>query len=236
MIKISPPATPAGSQERKILQLYSYLFQMSEQLNAALSNLEGGSEKGKTAETAPAAAAYTAASNPGNNRDFETLRAMIVKTADVVEAQMDVLTAELRGSYVAKSEFGQYTVETQNKITATSEAITQQYTRMEMITDELDSKVKAINGYIKAGILDEDKDEDEEDIVGIEVGEVNNSNFKARFTSKQLSFLQNGEVVAYISNKRLHITEAEIKKNLKIGNFQIDGSDNGFTIRYVGPE
>lgn len=34
MIKISPPATPAGSQERKILQLYSYLFQMSEQLNA----------------------------------------------------------------------------------------------------------------------------------------------------------------------------------------------------------
>lgn len=92
MIKISPPATPAGSQERKILQLYSYLFQMSEQLNAALNNLEGGAEKGKTAGSAAVNPVYTAASNPGNDKEFETLRAMIVKTADVVEAQMDVLT------------------------------------------------------------------------------------------------------------------------------------------------
>lgn len=228
MIKISPPATPAGSQERKILQLYSYLFQMSEQLNAALNNLEGGAEKGKTAGSAAVNPVYTAASNPGNDKEFETLRAMIVKTADVVEAQMDVLTAELRGSYVAKSEFGQYTVETQNKITATSDEIKQQYKRLETTTDGINEQVKEIGGYIKTGVFDD------EDDGGIEIGETKDSNFKARFTPKKLSFLQNGEEVAYISNKRLYITEAEIKKNLKIGNFQIDGSGGGFTIRYVG--
>ena len=230
MIKISPPAMPAGSEERKILQLYSYLFQMSEQLNAALINIDNNEKNEQNAGKAIAAGVYTAASNPGNNKEFETLRAMIVKTADVVEAQMDVLTAELRGSYVAKSEFGQYTVETQNKITAASDAITQQYKRLETTTDGINEKVKEINGYIKTGVFDD------EDTVGIEIGETKDSNFKARFTPKKLSFLQNGEEVAYISNKMLHITEATIKKTLKIGNFQIDGSDDGFTIRYIGAE
>lgn len=129
---------------------------------------------------------------------------------------------------MAKSEFGQYTVETQNKITATSDEIKQQYKRLETTTDGINEQVKEIGGYIKTGIFDD------EDTVGIEIGETKDSNFKARFTPKKLSFLQNGEEVAYISNKRLYITEAEIKKNLKIGNFQIDGSGGGFTIRYVG--
>lgn len=51
---------------------------------------------------------------------------------------------------------------------------------------------------------------------GLELGKENNP-FLARLGTTKLSFLQDGVEIAYISNNRLYITEAEITNRLSIG-------------------
>lgn len=51
----------------------------------------------------------------------------------------------------------------------------------------------------------------------IELGRIGNS-FVARLSNEKLAFLQNNIEIAYISNNKLYITDAEVKNKLTIGN------------------
>ena len=56
----------------------------------------------------------------------------------------------------------------------------------------------------------------------------------ARFTAGRLSFYDKNDIeVAYISDYKLYITNAEIKGTLKLGAFLIDTS-KGFRLKWVG--
>lgn len=65
---------------------------------------------------------------------------------------------------------------------------------------------------------------------GLELGE-EGSSFKTRLSNKKLAFLQDELEVAYISNNKMYITEAEIKDGLKMG----QGGENGFFLWKQGP-
>ena len=51
----------------------------------------------------------------------------------------------------------------------------------------------------------------------IELGRVGNS-FVAKLSNEKLAFLQDNVEIAYISNNKLYITDAEVKNKLTIGN------------------
>lgn len=93
-----------------------------------------------------------------------------------------------------------------------------------------------VNARIKAGLLDY---ENEIPIFGLEVGQTNIIDgvevFRkyARFTANRLSFYDQNDIeVAYISDYKLHITNAEITGTLKLGAFLIDTS-NGLRLKFV---
>ena len=48
-----------------------------------------------------------------------------------------------------------------------------------------------------------------------------------KMINDRISFLENGNEVAYISNRRMYITDAEILKSLSIGNFAFTPRENG---------
>ena len=64
------------------------------------------------------------------------------------------------------------------------------------------------------------------DANGMELGKLNNR-FKAKLTNEKLSFLQDNAEVAYISNNKMYITDAEIRNNLILGNFSFVPRSNG---------
>jgi hypothetical protein len=103
--------------------------------------------------------------------------------------------------------------------------------------DRLDATIIATEAYIKSGELYE---EGGIPVYGVEVGQENTVNgvkvFRrfARFISNKLSFYdQNDTEVAYISDYKLYITNAEITGTLKLGSFIVDSS-RGFTIKWAG--
>ena len=112
---------------------------------------------------------------------------------------------------------------------------------IETLKNELNNIVYSIievNAHIKSGLLY--YDENEIPIYGLEIGQINIIdgvevfNKYARFTAGRLSFYdKNDTEVAYISDYKLYITNAEITGTLKLGAFLVD-TTYGFRLKYVG--
>ena len=245
------PPYPNGSVQQQLTQQYSYLFQMAQQLNLALGQLEGMGGGG----TGFASAARQAAGRTGSSKiekadeQYETLRSMIIKTAAQVEKTTQELTAQLKENYVATSDFGQYIATLSAYLEANPEALTQYYS----FCSDLAANVAAVDaafstykldteGYIRTGIVYYDGPAP---IYGVAVGQnlttteidgqqvVEQNNFRAVFTAQRLSFWQDSTEIAYVSNNRLYITNITVLDSISIGHWRMD-SGNGLAFKWIG--
>ena len=304
-VEIRLPNITGKTEKEQLLQLKSYLYQLSEQLQWAFDNIEttGGSGNGSyVVNQAPRA--YTPSSGSsggGTGVNFAELKALLIKSADIVDAYYEEIHKRLQGLYVAQSDFGTYAEATELLIEANSQSITQNYTNTQTLISEANGRIDGTNdavgdlssalstvnnrvgdaesaladakknindsiqdvsnsvslldelrlaaeadlqggideleidlfglkeivvgvtGYIKSGELY--KNNAGVPVYGIEIGQDVDapdgtkvfSKF-ARFISDRLSFFdKNGTEVAYISDEKLYIGQAEILTRLKIG-------------------
>ena len=225
---IQTPPQFGGDERQQLVQVRSYLYQLAETLNQNLNNLtlENFQPEAKTALVN-----VTKESEEAVKESAQTLKAMIIKTAALVEAQIDEINAKLQTDYVAQSEFGTYKLEAEAQLNMTAEGITQQYERLETITGTHEEYIVQTSGYIKTGIIG--VEEDGADMVGVEIGQEQGDGLRATFTSEKLAFWQNGVQVAWISNGQWSAREIDIRDKITLGNWRVD-STNGFTIRWVG--
>ena len=237
-----PPS--AAAQEK----LYSYLYQMAEQINVALTQVQTAE---LSEEQTQAVARIASAAAEKTTGQANALKSLIVKTANTIQAQMDELQASLRSTYLAISDFGTYQEELEGQIRATAEGVVQAYS--------YDAKIEALqqgmvafeafetstNQYIKTGLLF--VDEQGVPRYGVAVGEklttvtadgqevLTRTDLMSTFTSDRLSFWQGGVEVAYISSGMLVIGSAEIKTRLKVGNYALKRmADGSFGIIFEG--
>lgn len=238
MNPIRYPSLNATDDSGKLQQVSNYLFQLADQLNFALNAIgsDGGSGQVLYAKS------YS--SSDGSNADrenvatFNSIKSLIIKSADIVDAYYDEITKRLEGKYVAESEFGTFTEETAQDLIATSTSIEQLYQNIQEITDSvenLEHSLIGVDAHIKSGLLY--YDEDGVPIYGLEIGQKNEIdgvevfNKYARFTSDKLSFYdQNDTEVAYIGDYKLFITRAQITSSIQIGSFTEKVLFNGDTI------
>ena len=233
-IDLRPLNLTATTPEAKIAQIQSYLIQFTSQLQYALYSIEQ-QEK----EYAEKIEKKQKELNPEKDAEstFNSIKSLIIKSADIVNAYSEEINRELSGVYVAQSDFGIYSQETSRRIEENSQYTKDVFVNVQEISSSL-SEVEHIilepNAYIKSGELD--TDEEGRPIVGIEVGQTNDGVFSryARFTSERLSFFNNNGIeIAYVSGQKLYITEAEITGNLTLGKYEIDTSD-GLIFRWAG--
>lgn len=238
MISFRLPEINAPTADGQLRQLRSYLYQLTEQLNLAMQSVD---EEMSKQQIAISSAAESAESPEGKLKTFNSVKALIIKSADIINAYTDEITRQLDGQYVAQSEFGTYTETTSQQIAENSTSIVQLFQNLQTISDTVDSIEETsilVNAYIKTGIVD--YADDGAPVYGLEIGQTNTVDGEekfdkfARFSANRLSFFDNNEVeVAYISDYRLVITNAEIKGSLTLGKFKID-TTNGLAIKWVG--
>lgn len=236
---------PPSSIDKKT---YEYLFGMAQQLNIALNALD---ESNLSPEITAAISSGTKAGQEVAElpRQYQTLRTMIIKTADTITSEMERLSVSLEGTYVAKSDFGAYVQELSSYIEANPEALTQYYkfaSDLQANLDEVDVAFEtyktSTEGYIRTGIV---YYEGEIPVYGVAVGQnltsttidgeevIDRRDFRATFTAKKLSFWQDETEVAYVSNNKLNINEVDILNSMRLGNWDISTS-NGLAIKWVG--
>ena len=231
-------------------QVYAYLQEMSRQINFALQQLDAQIAPDSTSPNSVAKQAENAA-NATVTQQAQSLRALIVQTATEVHRFQDSLSQTLSEYYVARSEYGEYQQTIQQQIEALPTGIEQTFLESETITSLIDDSTEfktykeQTTGYIKTGLLWYDQGVTAK--VGVAIGQnlatktendqevldVTQMDFCATFVAQELAFWQSGVKVAYVSNNRLHISNADISGVMRIGDWEISHAD-GFTIRYVG--
>lgn len=239
-IDIRLPNITAKDEAGQLQQVKSYLHQLVEQLNWALMTIESGSSSSIVdTKGNPVSVATTDKDDPVST--FNDIKALIIKSAEIVNAYYEKINARLEGVYVAESDFGKYTVQTAHDIEVNSDAIEQAFDNIQVISSSVEgveNSLIEVKAYINSGLLY--YDDNGVPVYGLEIGQRTDVNGEetfnkyARFVANKLSFYdQNNNEVAYISDYKLYITHAEITGSLTLGAFRIQTS-RGFTLRYMG--
>ena len=238
-IDIRLPNITASTEEGKLQQLQSYMYQLVEQLNWALNTVEsaqGGNTSAVVYQQGEPSTAQEAEDT------FNSIKALIIKSADIVKAYETTIFSDFNGKYFAESDFGTYIEETNKKVEENSKGVTETYTRTEAIdsrVEGVEDELKTTNAYIRRGLLDNGE-------YGIEIGETSEDGIfrqYARFTSNQLSFHDiNGNEVAYIGSgdadksdtNCLYVRgKAVFLGEIHLGKYKTDSSD-GLAFTWIG--
>lgn len=260
MQNILPPPALQGDERAQLTQVYRYLFRLSEQLNVGLSALEQ--------QTAAVARPSGGALSPGGtdgeqfwteaDAQYNSLKSLIIKTANLVRAEMDQIVTNLGSEYVAVSEWGTYKEEVSREIVDTAKYTMENFEYNEEILNIpemaaiFDSYRIETTGYIKRGIIGFDEEnypilgiaigqelKHKEVTVGGEVYEVfDESKNMATYAADKLSFWVNGVEVAYLSNSELVVTRIIVSDSIQLGNWDIAvNAADGMTVqKRIGSE
>lgn len=237
-VDIRLPMITAQTEAGQLEQVKSYLYQLAEQLNWALETVEKQAEG--AVERAVVAAGTAEVKAPEST--FNSIKSLIIKSADIVNAYYEEINKKLVGEYVAESDFGTYKEETSQTITANSGSIDQLFKNVQTITTDIGkiTETMVTNAYIRSGELY--YDEDGVPIIGLEVGQRVEDNGEdkfnqfARFTASGMTFYDsNGNEAAYITDRKLYIRYAEILFSFIIGGFEDTVlSDYSVVTRWIG--
>lgn len=239
MMNIRLPNITAATEKEQLLQVKSYLHQLAQELNWALSTLESSSTAKDTGKKASSGSAVT---KEEMTTSFNELRSLIIKSAETVSAYYEAAEERYTSLYVAQSDFGTYKEEAEQRIVENSTSIEQIFTNLqEIITQNaLEHSKIDVSSNIRSGLLD--TDDNGVPVFGVEVGQrtaidgVEVFDKFARFTSDRLSFFdQNDNEVAYISDRKLYINHVEVKGTFHMGGFMDTVQSNGSIVtKWVG--
>ena len=244
-INLRLPNITESTPDGKLRQMQSYLYQVVEQLNWALNTLETGGNGSVVMQDKATTGSAGGEAQKDTAANFNELKALIIKSADIVNAYYEKINAKLIGKYVAQSDYGTFVEQTEGAFEATSKDVQQLYTDLQQIITDIDNvehTLIEVNACIKSGLLY--YDEDGVPVFGLEVGQTNEIdgvevfNQYARFTADKLVFYDiSGREMAYISDKKLYIEHIEITGSFSQGGFVESTQPDGSIIeRWVGGE
>lgn len=136
-MNIPLPQQLTGSDREQLQGMKTYLFQLAQELQFAL----GSVEKQILTVQDTAANADREVSRISESQtpkaQFSALKALIIKSADIVEAYYEEINRRLSGQYLAISDFGTYRQETEQVITENSQGITRVFSDVQTISTSL---------------------------------------------------------------------------------------------------
>lgn len=166
-IDIRLPNITGGSATEQLAQMKSYLQQLTQQLNWALNTIDSQQENIRQEALRQGEAL------PGPGDTFNSIKSLIIKSAEIVDAYCEQISRRLDGQYVAQSAFGTYQEEVSQTITESAKGIEQLFTDMQEISNTVNGiaeQSKNTNAYIRTGLLgyDDNKPTAEQRIAELE--------------------------------------------------------------------
>lgn len=137
--------------------------------------------------------------------DVAALKVNIHECYSEITKTSEEIKSTVRDNYISKSELETIQQDFQSSITQNSGEIRMDFTEItNEITNQISANQTLLEEYIRfKGAL-------------IELGKIGNA-FTAELSNEELSFKENGQKIAYISNQQLYITNAQIKSKLSLG-------------------
>ena len=155
----------SGSDREQLAQIRSYLYQIIPQLQWAINNMGTTSSSTQVESPTPKSLIPTNSENSTSAlATFNSIKSLIIKSADIVDVYYEKINAQLDGEYVAQSDFGRYVEETTQKIEANSTSTTQRFDNIQTIITGLGGSVASLEGEV--GALDTSLQTTKEELTG----------------------------------------------------------------------
>lgn len=153
--------------------------------------------------------------------DKET--SILKKCNSSIEKLEDRIRLEVKEKYTQKTDTNELRETLTSQINQTGKDVIMTFNKVTSETkDDIQSFRNEVTTYIK---FSED---------GMELGKTN-SKFKTKLSNERLSFTEDNAEIAYIGNRKLNITDAEVTNKLVIGNFAFVPRSNGNTsLKWIG--
>ena len=213
-LMLAYPQRMGGGWQEQMNALYKSQCEVIDQLNladwsaeAVLKEITQGIDEDAALKT----------QQEKNLTGFASLKQLVIQTADFAMENSEVFTKVFSGSYVAKSDFGEYVKNTQLTLEANSEGITQLYEYTDGINNQYTGQSRQ---YVKTGLLYYDgvtprygvgvgnistKIQSGKEVIDQSAGEA------VTVTPGRLSFWQQGLEVAYLTDKVLHFPSGTLE-------------------------
>ena len=137
-----------------------------------------------------------------------------------VDKAKDDTLAEVDGKYVNKNTYEEFTKVTSSSIAQTNASVNIKFENTTSQISNVSGELKEFKNTVATNI---DFSEN-----GIDIGK-NDSQFSVNISNDKMSFKDDGEEVAYVSNKEMLITDANIESSLRLGAFKFIPRTNGNT-------
>ena len=139
------PNITGATEREQLVQIKSYLFTLVEQLQWAMNSIDTAPTNGSSLPTSEATKS-TVASSSTAQASFSEIKALIIKSADIVNAYYEKIKKRLEGVYAAQSDFGAYEERTAQEIEASSTMIENAFTNIQTISKDIASVDASIQG------------------------------------------------------------------------------------------
>ena len=151
-IDLRLPNITGPTERERLSQMQSYLFQLVEQLNWALQNVD--TSNATVVTSTPKSHLPSVAGSYGvmltdegddPQATFNSIKSLIIKSADIVEAYYEEISKRLEGVYVAESDFGTYKQETSQDIVESSTNLNRVFNNVQEIKTGVDSSIEKLS-------------------------------------------------------------------------------------------
>lgn len=204
----------------------SYLYQLNEQLRYILNNLDGDNFSPvylktveKTQSLAQTASEAVKSLEKGVKINYNELNDKIISQAKEINQKFhteiqennDNIMTTVREELSAKASLAEMNAILESYVTQTSTDIKLNFDQSYLYTTEVGDRLEEFQELIRTYFRFSAD--------GMEMGK-EDSPFKSFLSNEKLGFTQNGTEIAYISNRKLYITDVEILNKLRIGHWE----------------
>lgn len=249
------PPRLQGSEREQLAALRDYLVRMARDMDANVEKVVV-----ETVENVGVLGSGGGRSGGGSvtveSSEAQRLRSLIIKTADTIRQNIDLITTILHEDYLAKSDFGVYRENIDRTIEETARSTTEHF-NAEFDTvygrlDDADVFMQAIRGEIRRGLITDP--ETGETVMGIAISEnlsftgqqhtenglvyyeLNPGQTMGLYTSTGWQFWINGSKRGWFNSVdgMLHISKLAVEQSLTLGAGWVITMTDGFGLRYIG--
>ncbi|MCQ2300032.1 MAG: hypothetical protein MJZ81_07920 [Bacteroidales bacterium] len=234
--------------------IFSYLYQAMEQIENALNHITVDQVVGVIDTGSQNSGSQNVGQDIRNELQAQvsTLKSLIVKTADRIESEVEQEITDMSSRYVASSTFGDFLNNVDSRFVQTAEGMSQSISSLEQVLSgkaeqaDFEEYRRQLDGYIHIGLISlpdgrreigiaigTDIREERTVVDGVETVVITSIPQAAAFTSERLSFFLNNAEVAYISNGRLYITDANVTRGLRLGDVVMSANGGVMDFRYI---
>lgn len=148
-VNLRLPNINGKTDREQLLQIKNFLYQHVEQLQWALQNIDTSNAAYVIGTPTPRSLIPTSAQNKVDAQTtFNSIKALIIKSADIVDAYYEQINKKLEGIYVAQSDFGVFEEHTSQDINETSTGLYRAFNHLQEIKTGVDSSLESLSGEI----------------------------------------------------------------------------------------